>query len=278
MTTRLRSGAGVRKNYRKIAGLKTRAAKAPRLAPRTATAVRAIAKAAVSKAAEDKFISVQTVTTHNSTITTPAECYAMVPQVTQGVGDYQRIGDKIRGKYLYIKGYVQYDFTVLDTLISSQSVYLPPATVRVMILSQKNVKVGSAVSTSVDVNHLLKDNVATGTARAYNSSVFDNVAPINKDLFTVHMDRKIKLNFISSNSLAPVSGQVAVVGNDRTKYFSCRIKCPASLKFDDGNGNWPNSFAPFLCLGAVNDDGTAPWSLTTPYRLTAMSTLYFEDS
>jgi len=250
----------------------------PQLNKKTATAVRAIAKAAVSKAAEDKFVSTQTFTVHNSTITTPAECYAMVPQITQGVADFQRIGDRVRGKYLYIKGYVQYDQSVLDLLQSSQSAYIPPSTVRVMILSQKNIKVGSAVSTSVDTAHLLKDNVGTGTARAYSASIFDNVAPINKDLFTVHMDRKIKFNYQSTNSIGPISGQVTMMGNDRTKYFSCRIKCPASMKFDDGNGDWTNGFAPFLCLGAVCDDGSGPWTVSTPYRLTALSTLYFEDT
>lgn len=246
-----------------------------------AKVVRGIAKSVVSRAAEDKFVSVNSVTRHNSTISSPGECYPMVPQVTLGTGDYQRIGDKISGKYLYIKGYIQYDSSVLDLLQTAQSLYLPPSTVRVLCLSQKNVKVGSAVPTAIDVNHLIKDNVGTGTARAYTGSVFDNVAPINKDLFKVHMDKKIKLNFQSTNTVAPATGpglQTAMVGNDRTKYFTCRIKCPASMKFDDGNGDWPNSFAPFICMGAVCDDGTAPWSLSTPYRLTVSSTLYFEDS
>lgn len=243
-------------------------------------AITSIAKSVVSKAAEDKFVSMSTVTSHNSTIASAAECYPMVPQITQGTGDFQRVGHKVRGKYLYIKGYVQYNTSFLDTLSTGQTIYVPPATLRVLVLSQKNVKVGSAVSTSIDTNHLLKDNVGTGTARAYTASVMDNIAPINKDLFRVHMDKKIKLNFRDTNYY--VGGGNAVqsvaVGNDRTKYFTCRIKCPATLAFDDGNGNWPNTFAPFLCMGGVNDDGSAPYTLSTPYRLTALSTLYFEDS
>lgn len=248
--------------------------------PMSAKAVRQIAKSVVSKAAEDKFVSVSTMTSHNSTISSAAECYPMVPQITQGNGDFQRIGDKVRGKYLYIKGMVQYNTAYLDLLSTGQTTFVPPATLRVLILSQKNIKVGSEVSTAADVAHLLKDNVGTGTARAYTSGVFDNVAPINKDLFRVHMDKKIKLNFRDTNYFAGGGNavQAGMVGNDRTKYFSCRIKCPATLTFDDGNGNWPNTFAPFLCMGGVNDDGSAPYTVGTPYRLTALSTLYFEDS
>lgn len=244
-----------------------------------AQAVRQIAKTAVSRSAETKFVTTQSDRTFNSSISSATECYELVPQVSIGTGDYQRIGDKIYAKSLYIRGHVQWNYNFLNSGATTQ--YLPPATLRVLIVSQKNIKVGSEVSTRATPQYLLKDNVGTGTARAYTGGMWDNIAPINKDLFRVHMDRKVKLNWIQS--ALQVNGTEGVglsqaVGNDRTKYFYCRIKLNRPMKFDDGNGDYPNTLAPFICVGAVNDDGTAPWSLQAPYRVSWNSTLYFTDA
>lgn len=247
-----------------------------RLSKPAAKAVRSIAKAVVRRETEDKFVSSEGSVLFNNTISSSSECYPVIPQITVGTGDYQRIGDKVRGKYLYVKGYLQLDQNFLS--LSSGSAYIPPFTGRVMILSQKNIKVGGDVSSRADVAHLLKDNVATGTARPYNAGILDNLAPINKDLFNVHMDRKIKFSWINRGDLS-VSGDTGFgVGQERTKYFSCRIKLPATMTFDDGNINWPNNCAPFLCFGAVCDDGTSPYSVSTPFRVGWLSTAYFEDA
>lgn len=241
-----------------------------------AKTVRAIAKQVVHREAEDKFVSTEGAVLFNSTISSSSECYPLIPEITLGTGDFQRIGDKIRGKYLYIKGYLQYNLNYLEFAVGNQ--YLLPVTARVMILSQKNIKVGSDVSSRADVAHLLKDNVGTGTARPYNAGVLDNLAPINKDLFKVHLDRKIKLNWVQRGDQTNTGDTGFGVGNDRTKYFTCRIKMPKTLTFDDGNINYPNNFAPFLCFGAVNDDGSTKYTVGTPFRVGWISTAYFEDS
>jgi len=278
--TRLRSGAGRRRNYRAMAGMKTR--RTYPIVQRTiggrkvinTRAVAQIAKAAVRKEAEDKFVSVNMSQQFNSSISSASECYPLCPQVPKGTDDFQRIGDKIRGKYLYIKGFAQFHYDPAANLP-----VIPPATLRVMILSQKNIKVQSEVQSRADVAHLLKDNTATGTARAYTGGIYDNLAPINKDLFKVHMDKKIRFNW---QNLQGNSGGVPNVewqtGNNLTRYFTCRIKAPATMTFDDGNVDSPNNFAPFICVGAVNDDGTSPWTLSTPWLVTAQSVLYYEDS
>lgn len=271
--TRMRSGAGKRVNYRSLAGMKSRK---PRISKPAAKAVRAIAKAVVKRETEDKFVSTEGSVLFNSSVSSSSECYPVIPQITVGTGDYQRIGDKVRGKYLYVKGYLQLDQNYLS--LSSGSSYIPPFTGRVMILSQKNIKVGGDVSSRADVAHLLKDNVGTGTARPYNGNVLDNLAPINRDLFKVHMDKKIKFSWINRGDLSASGDTGFGVGQERTKYFTCRIKLPATMTFDDGNINWPNNFAPFLCFGAVCDDGTSPYSVGTPFRVGWLSTAYFEDA
>jgi len=268
----------LKKAYRKRRAYKKRTTRKPRNMQAT---MRRIAKEVIHQEAEDKFAAFTSNTTHNSTISSPAECYPLVPAIEVGDRDNQRIGDKIRGKYLYVKGFIQYDRTYLD-VVGTSSQYIPPATIRVMVLSQKNIKVATEVPTRASVQYLLKDNVGTGIARSYSASAFDNLAPINKDLFRVHMDKKIKFNWVNKilNSSSGVDTRTDILtpGNDRTKYFSCRIKCARTLTFDDQNGSYPNTLAPFVCMGAVCDDGTAPYTLGQPYKMTILSTLYYEDS
>lgn len=255
-------GARTVKTYRK------------RKSSKFATAVRKIAKAVVHREAENKYVSYHNEQNFNGTVSSSSECYPLMPPVDQGTDDFQRIGDKIRPKYLLVKGFVQLNPN------AGQVKYMPPSTVRVMLLSQKFVKFSGDVSSKVDVAHLLKDNVSTGTGRPYSGTIFDNLAPINRDIFTVHLDRKMKFNWMSQQT-QDSGGNPSVgwqTGNDRTKYFTCKIKLPKTLTFDDGTGSYPNNAAPFLCFGAVNDDGATPWTLTAPYQVSWMATLYYEDA
>lgn len=260
--------------------IKTATAGRVTMAKPVVSAVKQIAKSVVSNNEETKYVSVQQDLSFNSRIQSASECYPLCPAVppgnANGTLDFQRVGSVINGKYLVIKGKLQYNNAYLDT---AGTQFIPPSTCRLMILSQKNVMTSGDVQTKVDVAHLLKDNVATAVARAYDGGQYDNLAPINRDLFTVHYDKRVKLNWINHQVVLTDTG-VSIshnVGNDRTKYFYCKIKLGKKLYFDDGNANFPNRFAPFLCFGAVCDDGAAPWSVQTPYRLTFTSTLYFTD-
>lgn len=238
------------------------------------SAVKKIARSVVRKETETKFVSTRQDQSFNSSVSTASECYPLMPGISQGTDDWQRDGDRVRGKYLYVKGHLQYNSAYMDT--PGVNHYLPPSTVRIMILSQKNIKSNAQLaSPGVDVAHLLKDNVSTGVARAYVGAMTDNLAPINRDLFKVHFDKKIRMNAIYQSSDG--SGTGAWIGQ-KAYYFSCRIKLPATLYFDDTNGANPNNFAPFLCMGSVMDAGDSPFSVQTPYRLTFLSTAYYEDA
>lgn len=207
----------------------------------------------------------------NSTISAATECYRIVPDVTEGVAGHQRIGDKIRPKYLVVKGKLMYDVGIAGTEI-------PPSTCRLMIVSQKDIKASQQITSLADVNHLLKDNIGTDVARAYAGTNFDNLAPINKELFTVHMDKKVKMRAQFERALGTPTDPILGYATQRAYYFTAKIKCPAALTFDDTNGNTPNNFAPFFCMGSVTDDNSGPWTANTPYRVTVQSELYFTDA
>lgn len=230
----------------------------------------------MTRTAETKYASMNNTQTFNCSIGSPAECYAVCPAIPQGDDDWQRVGDKIRGKYLIVRGCVQYD----QAVVSAQA-YLPPASLRLLVLSQKNIKANGQIPSGpgVAVGSLLKpNNINAPSATSYSGGLFDNISPINTDLFKVHMDKIVKFNWQSQHTYDgsdPVVGWQ--VGNDRTKYFYCKIKLDRALTFDDANGNNPNTFAPFFCMGAVLDDNTTAWSLTAPFRVSYQSRLYFTD-
>lgn len=269
--TRLRTGAARRRNYAALAGVRRRATK-PRLSKPARVAVRNTVKSVLKRTTETKHVGQQVVNAaFNQTISSASECYRILPDVTEGTDGHQRIGDKIRGKYLIVKGHIQIDESYKDT-------YLPPTTLRVMLLTQRNIKLSSDVSSRVDVMHLLKDNVGTDVGRPFGGGMFDNLAPINKDQFTVLMDRKFKMREHMAAALGTVGVPISVQGTNRTITFYKKIKVPATLHFDDNAGNTPNNFAPFFCMGAVSDDNSGAISLSTPYRATVLSELYFTDA
>jgi len=205
----------------------------------------------------------------NSTITSASECYRILPDVTEGTDGHQRIGDKITPRYLIVKGKLHYSQSVAGN-------YINPSTARLFILTQRDIKLSTDVSSRVDIDHLLKDNIGTDVGRRYNGGPFDNLAPVNKDQFKVLMDRKVKLRAQIEKQLGD-NNTVIGYASQKTYTFYCKIKCPATLYFGDGSGNTPNNFAPFFCMGGVNDDSSSPWTLNTPYHVTVQSELYFVD-
>lgn len=246
----------------------------PRLTKPAAKAVKKVVKRVLDSNMETKHVGVNAVdAAFNSSIGAASECYPVIPQVTVGDDGHQRTGDRVKPKYLIVRGQLQYDHAF-------QGNFAPPSTCRVLILSQKNIKVGSDVSSRADISHLLRDNIGVDTARAYTGTMYDNLAPINTDLFQVHMDRKFRLvpQLYTGLGNSSDTNTKTLSGTQRTYTFTKRIKCPANLTFDDGNGTWPNNFAPFVCMGAVTDDGSGAFSLNTPYHLTVQSILYFTDA
>lgn len=207
---------------------------------------------------------------------TSGDVYPALPAVTQGDGDFQRVGDKIKGRYLYLRGHVTYD-TV--TVAGTGSLWdNHPIVVRLLCLSQKNVKSTNLLS-NIRTENLLDDRIGTDATRSFTgANMYDITAPINKDLFTVHYDRKI---YMSPQGLAGAgSGSIAWTGGQRAVPFTAKIKVPSTMTFDDsalGAGMCTN-FAPFFVAGWCYADGSAaPSGTTTPIHINMQSRVYFTD-
>lgn len=236
-----------------------------------------IARRAV--APEVKYVGANIIdSSFNSEIASAAECYPVLPAITQGDGDHQRVGDKVKGRYLYVKGYATYDQVTVAGIGSQWPNH--PIVVRLLVLSQKNLKSNNMLTgTNIRTQNLLDDRIGTDSTRPFQGlNTFDITAPINKDLFVVHYDKKIRL---APQDLAGAgSGSALYTQGQKAVRFVAKIKTPSTLMFDDSAfpAGTATNFAPFFCAGWAYADGAPPTEPTvTPLHIQMQSTVYFTD-
>lgn len=229
-----------------------------RMKPVTKTAIRAIAKQVVRQATENKFVGgiVENSFQHNGQITT-ADMYPLMPPVAQGTGYNQRVGHKIKPKYL--------EYRVRVALNESADL-TTPYHIDLWCLTSKRVKSYNVPGGlgAIDVSQLLDGG--SGANVPFDATTMNALLPINKEEFNVLAHRSFKL---TTSTLENHKG---------TSYREMRIrlKCPASLMFD--TTNFPENFAPFTVLGWSRDDGIQPSVLSTHVTVTSWSILYYEDA
>lgn len=209
---------------------------------------------------------------HNSGVG-PADCRPLIGQIgpidsAAGNNDQQRLGDKIRPKSLRVRGILALN---PDTQTSTQTLF-----VRVMLLAQKDIKVGSSITGgNVDTAHLLSPdyNTTPGADQIqYTGTTANTFQPINTDKFRVYYDKVFKLCPATN---ATVQNDMNVI---RWSHTFKKDSLPASLTYDAGNGDWANNFAPFLAIGYAYGDGTSPDVVLTKVKSHCDAYLTFEDA
>lgn len=240
----------------------------------TKAGVKAIVKKMLDRKVQDKRVGFQVENRvfHNSAISA-ADCRPLIDQIIPidsalGNVDQQRNGDKIALKYMRVKGILALSPTAQT---STQTLY-----VRVLLLAQKDIKVGAqVVAGTVDTAYLLSPDYNTGLGAdqiAFSGNTENIYTPINTDKFRVYYDRVFKLCPATN---ATVQNEMNAV---RWSYTFKKSKLPVNLTYDAGNGDWANNFAPFLAIGYAYADGIAPDTVTTKIVSHCDSQLVFEDA
>lgn len=227
-----------------------------------------LVKRMISKDVENKSVGyiVESSVTHNSPISA-ADCEPLIGEIAQGTDQFQRLGDKIKPKSLVVRGTI-----ALNNSEVTGGLTQVPIRVRVLVLAQKNIKVGQQVLTGgVDTLHLLEPNIAVANETDYSGSTINALYPVNKDLFRVYYDKTFTLCGSEPTGTEAITRYTAS--------YSYRFKSmPTSLTFDNGNQNWVNNFAPFIAVGYSFCDGSSPDTLTRRLVHTCYSRLEFEDA
>lgn len=220
----------------------------------------------IGKEVENKEIgnNIEILVDHNSAISNP-DLSPVIPEIPSGITGQTRLGDRIKPKSLVVRGIISVRPSEAISAINKALL------VRVIIASQKDVKVGSQVGSATDTAHLLKAAVTGADEIPFNGNRNELLYPLN--------DNKFKRYFDKTFLIAPCA--VAGVEQQPRSYFSFQYvfkKLPAHLSFDDGNGNWANNFAPFFCLGYAYADGTAPDVANLRVSSDVYSHLTYEDA
>lgn len=211
-------------------------------------------------------------TNFSAGITSNAEAYALIPPVTQGEGDHQRIGNIIKPTSLTVKGFV----SLLGNDTNSYCI-----DVDVFILQSKTFKSQYSES-QIDIPSML--NRGDGSNTYYDGSFLNSTFPVNTSLFQVLKHKKIRLTKPYGNMNTAICGgsPEAVANYSSEKYsknFSFKVPLPVSLKYDlDAQTVCQNSY-PFMVIGwnsPNNCDGGD--SNLNIIKATAISQMYFKDS
>jgi len=223
---------------------------------------------------EDKVISQRrSLTAHNSSITT-GDCVTLIPAVPQGTADWQRLGDKIKPKYLRVDVECALNFDPTNQTPAlgggfafSGNRYSSPLVARLLVFTQTDIKTATTGG-AVDTGSLLRGD--NGNNVGYTGINGDNIRPINTGKFRVLKDKKFEL--------VPAPGPIIVDGVYKTNIrFSFKLKCP-TFKYDATTGDVPINYCPFIAVGYNYPNGSPADVVSTALNMIVISTLVYEDA
>lgn len=253
--------------------------KARRSMPRTKPALVRSIKEVVSSLTESKqayTTSGNSLVMFNSGIDSVGDMVQILPYISQGTADNNRIGDQIRAQNLNVKGYIKLNINEVN-----DSTKLPSVIARMMVVTMKTRPCFyDATGSPATLATLLKKG---GTTVGFTGLLSDIYAPVNRDAFTVHYDKRFYLNqsYVNATGPSPPSTILSQDIRNTIKFFNLNVKCKNRLlKYDEdvGSGILPSNFGPFLVLGYAYADGSAADTLSTNLGLQFDSTFTYEDA
>lgn len=212
----------------------------------------------------------------NSGINSTGDMLQIIPNISQGTSDHNRIGDQIRSHNLNLRGYLKLD---INTSGASNS-DLTAVMVRLFVVSLKSKpNYTEASSSATPLSGLLKKG---GTTVGFTGVLSDIYAPVNTDLWTVHHDKRYYLsqsqiqNFNSTtNAIVPLDVKNTV------RFFNLNIKCKNKLLKYDSNvssGLLPANYGPIFMLGYSFLNSASPDVLSARVGVQYDSMLSYEDA
>ena len=211
-------------------------------------------------------------TQFSTAITGTSEMYGLIPAITIGDDDYQRIGNQIQPTKLIVK--VQ---CAVGAIASSQ-LY-----VDFFFLHSKNIK-DAKQTAQVAIQKLLNDG--QGQNVPYDGTSYTSMLPLNKTEFTSikHVRYLFKKPYgdpqgLYSGAGVPPGGSVSSLASN-TKTFEVTIPLPKKLTYEQRTDYVPSNTFPFMVVGfhAADQFGGSALTPTLPVYVQAQSHLYYKDA
>jgi len=212
----------------------------------------------------------------------------LLPNVTVGTGDYQRIGDQITPMSLRING-------LLKVSLANLTGPFPTDIIAVCyILTHKTLKSYQALTPcppvppattpvgGADLTTLLKngENATTG----FTGNWWAKSQPIADQYYNVLAKKVVRLRYAG---LYTSGGQSVSIANSHDYQADWSVTLtqkhmPAHLKYPEGSftgvyANSPTNFAPFMCVGYYVADGANSATPAAILESTYVSRLTFKD-
>lgn len=232
-------------------------------------------------APETKMISSYSVQDYNSTISVVGDLTPLIPGVNLGTDDFQRTGDKITAKGLYVKGSVTLSRSDLD--LGSQ--LYKPLRARMMIVRPKQFHNQAQTSdvAAGPLQRLLKPNVGSSATGIFDGATYSLFYPVNKNEWDCCYDKQFTLYPQASNGTGSswsLNGQVQPRMSPGYYQFNKKVPVKKQLLFQNNSSgiSTPTNDAWYLVIGYSYIDQSGIDVLTTQVRCEVFSTLYFSDA
>jgi len=228
---RKRSRSSSKKSYKKSYKKTKRASKS----------LKKIVNRAISLRAENKH--------HQSTSVVRAidgnidnnDVLSLIPGIVQGTTDSTRVGNRITVKRLTMKMIIN---------VFNNGASTPPTYFDIYIFKQKLRNFYAGAPTGADMLAFLQSNSSSVN---YQGNILDGVRPVNEDLFTLCIKKRIMLfNPFSGGSTVAIGTPVAP---SRTIKFDLTKHIKKTLIFDDNTGSCTNANL-WIAVGSTQSDGS----------------------
>lgn len=187
----------------------------------------------------------RTIATAQSGVVAPTSVY-LLPQLSQGTGAGQRIGNEVKLVSGYVRGYVNLlPYNAITNPFCHQHV-------RIMVLSVKDQN----NSTPPTFTDLFEGNSSSNGCQA---NMLDMLFDINKTAYTLHYSKVIQLSASSqSSNTNGTAGQFFDNKPFSAKFsFNLIKKCYGKLRFNDAISSVPENKNMFLVFQSVSSDGSS---------------------
>lgn len=231
----------------------------------------------VSKNIEDKLAYRTTgdsLVYFNSGINSSGDVLQVLPDIGNGTGENNRIGDQIRAKYMVIRGYLQMAINTSYNDIATKRLG-----VRLLVVASKKVMPYPDLASQAGSALLEKGGVVSTFA----GNISDLYAPINKEAYTVYYD---KIHYLSQSYIREQIGSstptqlVSVDVSKGIKFFTIKIPLRGKkLLYDSGTSTVvPTNWSCGLMCGYAHLDGSSPDTVSTQVGVCYDVDFRFEDA
>lgn len=208
----------------------------------------------------------------------------LIPYVTQGSNDFERIGQRIKPVSLIVKGALRVaGVTAFATGVNTTPINIH---VNIYVLQHVSLKNYAALRASNDFNQLLQ--TGEGTTTSFLGEALSPALPVAKQYYKVLARKTITLKYAGNES--PVTGMNLSVANAHSWYAEYTLDLtkhlPASLMYPEATFPLPNPTvddAPanssiFMAMGYVDElNVSPPTTAQSQLEQTYVASLLYKD-